>query len=79
MIGNFCRNEYGKLIFLQIRYNPGVLIPHKWENAMTIDKRAWTYRREATIEDFMSPEEVIAEIIVTVSCGGKYNIIKFKF
>lgn len=48
-----------------------MLIPHKWENAMSLDKREWTHRREAVIEDFLTPEELIEQIVVTVSCGGE--------
>jgi alpha-L-fucosidase len=28
------------------RFSPGVLQDHKWENAMTLDKRSWGYRRD---------------------------------
>ncbi|XP_054156458.1 alpha-L-fucosidase-like [Oppia nitens] len=52
------------------RYNPGTLQPRKWENAMTIDRNAWTYRREAQLQDFLTPHELIATIVQTVSCGG---------
>ncbi|CAL8103068.1 unnamed protein product [Orchesella dallaii] len=68
--GSETRGQHGGYYNFDDRYNPGVLIPHKWENAFTIDKRAWTYRREARLEDFMTPEELIANIVVTVSCGG---------
>ena len=38
------------------RYKPGKLQPRKWENAMTLDKLSWGNRREAAIEDFLTPE-----------------------
>ena len=31
----------------------GVLQPHKWENAMTIDKVSWGFRRNINIEDIL--------------------------
>ena len=39
-----------------IRYNPGKKQPRKWENAMTLDKKSWGNRRDAAIEDFLTPK-----------------------
>jgi hypothetical protein len=36
------------------RYNPGTHLGRKWENAMTLDKRSWGYRRNAKIEEFLT-------------------------
>lgn len=44
----------------------GKIIKHKWENCMTVDKRAWTHRRKIQIEDVMSIEELLAKIAETV-------------
>lgn len=48
----------------------GVLQTHKWENAMTIDKRSWGYRERAKLEDYMTTHELIETVVITVSCGG---------
>lgn len=48
----------------------GVLLPHKWENCLTIDKKSWGYRRNARLSDFLTIEELIKELASTVSCGG---------
>ncbi|OXA46457.1 Plasma alpha-L-fucosidase [Folsomia candida] len=72
--GSETRGVHGGFYNFDDRYNPGVLIPHKWENAMSLDKREWTHRREAVIEDFLTPEELIEQIVVTVSCGGNILI-----
>ncbi|CAG2170874.1 unnamed protein product [Oppiella nova] len=56
------------------KYNPKVLQTHKWENAMTIDRNAWTFRREAVLEDFLSPKEIMETLVQTVSCGGNLLI-----
>lgn len=56
------------------RYFPGTLLPHKWENAMTVDKHSWGYRREAPLTDYQTPEELIATVVKTVSCGGNVLI-----
>ncbi|KAH0535268.1 alpha-L-fucosidase [Cotesia glomerata] len=52
------------------RYNPGVLQKHKWENAMTIDKKSWGFRRNAALSEYLTTSELIKELVITVSCGG---------
>jgi len=52
------------------RFNPGVLQPHKWENAMTIDRHSWGHRHNAKLDDFLTSKQLIQELVVTVSCGG---------
>ena len=41
------------------RWQPGHLISHKWENAMTIDEKSWGIRRNLDLEDILTPEELI--------------------
>lgn len=48
----------------------GMLLKHKWENAMTLDKQSWGYRRNAKLSDYMSISELIKTVVETVSCGG---------
>lgn len=52
----------------------GVLQPHKWENCMTLDKQSWGFRRDASLEDYFTTQELVHEMIVTVSCGGNILI-----
>ena len=52
------------------RYNPGKLLPHKWENCLTIDRNSWGFRRNARLSDFLSTHDLIKELASTVSCGG---------
>ena len=56
------------------RYNPGHLLAHKWENAMTIDKGSWGFCRTSPISNYLSMNELISEIVITVSCGGNILI-----
>lgn len=56
------------------RFSPGVLQPHKWENCLTIDKISWGFRRNAVLSEFMTPEELLAELVKTVSCGGNFLV-----
>lgn len=48
----------------------GVLKTRKWENAMTMDKQAWGFRRNARLQDFLTSRELIETLVTTVSCGG---------
>lgn len=66
--------HHGGFMTCSDRYNPGVLQKRKWENAMTIDKYSWGFRREAKLEDFYTIEDLIALVIKTVSCGGNILI-----
>ena len=62
--------KHGDFFTCSDRYNPGVLQPHKWENAMTIDKQSWGFRRNMQLDDVLSIKELIKEMTITVSCGG---------
>lgn len=72
--GNGTTCKHGGVWNCADRYNPGHILPHKWENAFTIDKNSWSHRRNANIEDFLSPEEIIEQLVTTVSCGGNFLI-----
>lgn len=50
----------------------GTLQTRKWENAMTIDRVSWGYRRNANLNEFLTIDELIAEFVTTISCGGNY-------
>lgn len=63
-----CR--HGDFYTCSDRYNPGVLQPHKWENAMTIDRKSWGFRRNADLKDYISLQELVKELVITVSCNG---------
>lgn len=66
--GDMCL--HGGYLTCQDRYNPSVKQAKKFENAMTIDKDHWGFRREARLEDFYSTKELLATFAQTVSCGG---------
>uniref|UniRef100_A0A4W3GKT6 alpha-L-fucosidase n=1 Tax=Callorhinchus milii TaxID=7868 RepID=A0A4W3GKT6_CALMI len=63
-LGTICK--HGGYYTCADRYNPGHLLPHKWENCMTIDRKSWGFRRNAELRDFLS----IQQLVQTVSCGG---------
>ena len=41
---------------------------------MTIDQKSWGIRRNMELTDVLSPEDIISEIVITVSCGGNILI-----
>lgn len=52
------------------RFNPGKLLKHKWENAFTVDKPSWGYRRNMQLHEILTIEELLYQVVSTVSCGG---------
>jgi hypothetical protein len=44
----------------------GVLQKRKWENCFTIDRYAWTFRRNAVSADFLKPDEIISSLARTI-------------
>lgn len=44
----------------------GVLQKHKWENAMTIDKTSWGYRRDTKYSDFLTMDEITQTLAETI-------------
>lgn len=44
---------------------------HKWENAFTLDKQSWGYRRNMKLSEIMTINELLQTVVSTVSCGGK--------
>ena len=53
------------------KFNPGALEKHKWENAMTIDREAWGYRRNVAIKDYLTINELLIQLASTV----RYSLI----
>jgi alpha-L-fucosidase len=51
-------------------YNPGVLVPHKWENCLPIDSLSWGYARNNDISDYRSIAELLEQLVSTVACNG---------
>ncbi|CAG2106377.1 unnamed protein product [Medioppia subpectinata] len=66
--------KHGGYFSCDDRYNPGVLQRHKWENAMTLDKSSWGFRRDAQLSDYLTTHQLVTTLAQTVSCGGNLLI-----
>jgi len=64
------RCKHGDFVTCKDRYNPGTLQGHKFENAMTIDKKSWGHRRNMLLEEILTMDELVETIVTTISCGG---------
>ena len=62
--GDSCK--HGDFYTCHDKYNPKVLLPHKWENCFVVDKHSWGYRRDAKLSDYMTIHEIIQTIAETV-------------
>jgi len=66
--------KHGDFYNCQDKYNPGVLQAHKWENAMTLDKKSWGYRRQMTVDDVLTVDDLLTTMAKTISCNGNILI-----
>lgn len=58
-------------IILLLKKCTDKIVGRKWENAMTIDKYSWSYRRNARSSDVFTIQHLIYQLVKTVSYGGK--------
>uniref|UniRef100_A0A5S6QCI3 Putative alpha-L-fucosidase n=1 Tax=Trichuris muris TaxID=70415 RepID=A0A5S6QCI3_TRIMR len=66
--GTMC--HHGGFLTCGDRFEPRTLQKRKWESCTTIDRDSWGYRREATLQDYHTIEELIEMLVRTVSLGG---------
>jgi len=68
--GSDAECHHGGYYTCEDRYNPGHKLNHKWENCLTIDGGSWGYSRNTNISGYLTIEELLYQLITTVSCGG---------
>jgi hypothetical protein len=61
-----CEGKHGGFYNCADRFQPNKLLHHKWENAMTLDKTSWGYSRVSSLQDYMTIEELLLQLISTV-------------
>lgn len=44
----------------------GKLQTHKWENALTVDKGAWGYRRNIDIDSYLTINQLLYQLASTI-------------
>ena len=54
------------VIFFSNFFSTDKLQNHKWENAFTVDKASWGFRREAVYNNFLTIEEILEQVVTTV-------------
>ncbi|CAH8597154.1 unnamed protein product [Schistosoma turkestanicum] len=72
--GQGCLCKHGDYYTCDDRYHPGKLVKHKWENCMTLDCCSWGFRREITLSNVLTPEQLIKDVIETITFGGNILI-----
>lgn len=72
--GTGCPCKHGGYFSCDDHYRPGKLVRHKWENCMTLDCCSWGFRREISLDKILTPEQLIYEVIETVTYGGNILI-----
>ncbi|XP_006883722.1 PREDICTED: tissue alpha-L-fucosidase [Elephantulus edwardii] len=70
--GQNCSCHHGGFYNCQDKYKPQTLPDFKWEMCTSIDKLSWGFRRDMKLSDIASEEEIISELVQTVSFGGNY-------
>ncbi|XP_076100706.1 alpha-L-fucosidase-like [Mytilus galloprovincialis] len=65
-----CFCKHGGYFTCADKFNPGVVQKHKFEGGLTIDRDAWAYRRNVQLSNFLSPHDIISNLVSIVSCGG---------
>ena len=68
--GSGTSQKHGSFFSGPDRFQPGRKLPHKWENAFTIDSMSWGYRRNMNIGNILPVEDIVGQVVETVSCGG---------
>mmetsp|Transcript_20107 Transcript_20107/g.43757 ORF Transcript_20107/g.43757 Transcript_20107/m.43757 type:complete len:488 (-) Transcript_20107:1101-2564(-) len=68
------RCEHGSFWNCDDRYLSNTTLEHKWEYCMTIDKNSWGWNRKAKLSDYKTTEELITELVTTVSRNGNMLI-----
>ncbi|GLH08993.1 Putative alpha-L-fucosidase [Gryllus bimaculatus] len=70
--GKNCRGKHGDFHSYVSMKNYVNAELHKWERAMSIDKKSWIFRRNSVKSDFRSTYKILLELVRVVSSGGNF-------
>lgn len=59
---------------VKFHFSPRIIQKKKFENCITLDKLSWGYRENVKLEEIMTVEEIIKDIVTTVSTNGNILI-----
>ncbi|TKR73267.1 hypothetical protein L596_020600 [Steinernema carpocapsae] len=68
--GHGIMGQHGGFLTYSDHYDPGHLLPRKWENCLTLDVNAWGHRRAMQASDVRTTKDLITQLVRTISCGG---------
>jgi alpha-L-fucosidase len=68
--GNDTMCQHGAFVTCSDRYHPDQTMTKKWEKCLSIDKTSWGYNRKSNLQDYLTTQEVIHELIITVAQNG---------
>ena len=54
------------LLLTRYCFTKGKLQNHKWENALTVDKGSWGYRRNIDINSYLTINDLLYQLASTV-------------
>jgi len=72
--GSECSLTHGGYYSGGDRFTPGRLLSHKWEDAFTIDTTTWGYKRNSGLQNYLTPTQIIQNLISTIAFGGNVLI-----
>lgn len=73
--GDGARKHHGDVFNGGDNYHPPEVIPHPWESAQTTyldSTKAWKFMPEAKLEEYKSDQEIVHQLVRTVSFGGNF-------
>ncbi|XP_064475899.1 alpha-L-fucosidase-like [Ornithodoros turicata] len=68
------RRKHGDFWTSDSRFDHATLVAHKWENGAPMDRYSYGYRRNASLQDYLSIEEILRLLAETISTRGNLLI-----
>lgn len=62
--------HHGAFLTCSDRYHPDQALAKKWEKCLSIDKTSWGYSRKSNLHEYLTTQELVHELIVTVAQNG---------